>query len=186
MPNQPGAHESATRRFDVTAFRLARCAAPFSNMKRLKVALLLLCTACVEEAPVNPVPEQVIPTVITATDRDLQPGESTTLTVTITNTLDEDVELAFPTSCQALVFIRSAEGRVTTPSNGTYLCADVPSLLTLAVGATKSYNMTWGGGIEFGPAGSSPRVPAGSYYASAELRADNYVAIAFPITIVVR
>jgi hypothetical protein len=155
-------------------------------MNRLKFGLLLACMACVEEAPLNPVPEQVIPTFITATDRDLLPGESTTLTVTITNTLEEEVELAFRTSCQALIFIRNSEGRVMTPENGTYLCADVPSLLTLAAGASKSYNMTWGGGIEFGPAGSSPRLPAGSYFASAELRAENYLAIAFPITIVVR
>jgi len=186
MLNQPGAHENATRRFDFAASRFTVCAAPFCNMNRLRAALLLVCLACVEEAPLNPVPEQVIPTTITATDRDLQPGESTTLTVTITNTLEEDVELSFPTSCQALIFIRNAEGRVMTPSNGTYLCADVPSLLTLAAGATKSYNMTWGGGVEFGPAGTSTRLPAGSYYASAELRADNYIAIAFPITIVVR
>ena len=118
-------------------------------------------------------------------DRDLQPGENTTLTVTITNTLDEEVELVFPTSCQALVFIRNSGGKVTTPENGTYECAAVPSLVTISPGATKSYTVTWGGGIEFGPAGSSPRVPPGSYFASAELRADNYLAIAFPITIVV-
>jgi hypothetical protein len=186
MPNQPGARESATRRFHFAASRVAFCAAPFCNMNRLKVALILVCMACVEEAPLNPVPEQVIPTTISASDRDLQTGESTTLTVTITNTLDEEVELAFPTSCQALVFIRNAEGRVMVPANGTYLCADVPSLLILAAGASKVYNVTWGGGVEFGPAGSSTRLPAGSYFASAELRADNYIAIAFPITIVVR
>jgi hypothetical protein len=155
-------------------------------MKRLTAALVLACTACVEEAPPNPVPEQIIPAQITATDRDLQPGENTTLTVTITNTLEEDVQLTFPTSCQALIFIRNSEGRVFTPENGTYKCAAVPSQVTIAVGASKTYNVTWGGGIEFGPAGTSPRVPPGSYFASAELRADNYLAIAFPITIVVR
>jgi hypothetical protein len=155
-------------------------------MNRLKAAFLLACAACVEEAPANPVPEQIIPAQITATDRDLQPGENTTITVSLTNTLEEEVQLAFPTSCQALVFIRNTSGRVMTPENGTYECAAVPSLLTIAPGATKTYNVTWGGGIEFGPAGSSPRVPPGSYFASAELRADNYIAIAFPITIVVR
>ena len=155
-------------------------------MNRLTVVLLLLCAACVEDAPVNPLPEQIIPTQITATDRDLQPGETTTLTVTITNTLEEEVQLSFPTSCQALVFIRTTEGRLTTPEGGRFECAAVPSLLTLAAGQTKSYNITWGGGTQFGPAGSSPRVPPGSYFASAELRADNYFAIAFPITIVVR
>ena len=155
-------------------------------MNRLRFTLLLLLsTACVEDPPVQGLPEQVIPAQITATDRDLQPGETTTLTVTITNTLEEDVQLVFPTSCQALIFIRNASGKVLTPENGTYECAAVPSLLTIAPGATKTYTAQWGGGIEFGPAGTSTRVPPGSYYASAELRADNYHAIAFPITIVV-
>lgn len=155
-------------------------------MNRLKVVLLLLCTACVEDAPITTLPEQIIPAQITASDRDLQPGETTTLTVSITNTLDEEVQLTFPTSCQALVFIRTTDGRLTTPEDGRFECASVPSLLTLAPGETKNYAVTWGGGTQFGPAGSSPRVPAGSYFASAELRADNYLAIAFPITIVVR
>ena len=156
-------------------------------MRRLTAAFAVLaCASCVEEPPLNPVPEQVIPAQITATDRDLNPGESTTLTVTLTNTLEQEVQLTFPTSCQALIFIRNSEGRVTTPENGTYQCAAVPSQITIPVGASKTYTVTWGGGIEFGPAGSSPRVPAGSYFASAELRADNYLAIAFPITIVVR
>ena len=154
-------------------------------MNRLRFTLLLLCAACVEEAPVEPFPEQIIPAQITATDRDLQPGETSTLTVTLTNTLEEEVQLVFPTSCQALIFIRNATGRVMTPDKGTYECAAVASLLTLPAGASKTYTMQWGGGIEFGPAGTSTRVPPGSYYASAELRADNYHAIAFPITIVV-
>ena len=155
-------------------------------MKRLAAALILVCASCVEKAPPNPVPEQIIPAQITATDRDLLPGENTTLTVTLTNTLEEEVQLTFPTSCQALIFIRNSQGRVLTPENGNYLCAAVPSQVTIPVGAAKTYTVTWGGGIEFGPAGTSPRVPAGSYFASAELRADNYLAIAFPITIVVR
>lgn len=156
------------------------------NRLRFTLPLLLSAGACVEQLPVEPFPEQIIPAQITATDRDLQPGENTTLSVTLTNTLAEEVELVFPTSCQALIFIRNASGRVLTPENGTYACATVPSRLTLAAGATKTYTVQWGGGIEFGPAGTSTRVPPGSYYASAELRADNYHAIAFPITIVVR
>lgn len=155
-------------------------------MKRLTAAVLLASLACVEEAPLNPVPEQIIPTTITASDRDLEPGETSTLTVSITNTLDVEVELVFPTSCQALVFIRNSNGRVTTPESAEYQCAAVPSLVTIPPTESKSYTVLWGGGSEFGTAGSSPRVPAGTYYASAELRADNYIGIAFPITIVVR
>jgi hypothetical protein len=155
-------------------------------MKRLTIAVLLGATiACVEEAPITPFPQQIIPTTITATDRDLESGETTTLTISITNTLDEEVRLTFPTSCQAIVFIRNSEGRVTTPASGNHLCAAVPSSLTLAVGQTKTFDVVWGGGIEFGPAGTSERVPPGSYLASGELRADGYHAIAFPITIVV-
>ena len=147
--------------------------------------LVLVSAACVEKPPVQALPEQIIPATITATDRDLQPGENTTLTVSLTNTLDEDVQLVFPTQCQAFIYIRNTSGKAVTPENGTYSCAAVPSLVTIVPGATKTYTVQWGGGIEFGPAGSSTRVPPGSYYASAELRADNYHAIAFPITIVV-
>jgi hypothetical protein len=168
------------------ALRFALATAPFGIMNRPRFALLLLLgAACVEQPPVQPLPEQIIPTNITASDRDLQPGENTTLTVTITNTLDEEVELVFPTQCQALFFIRNAAGRVMTPENGTHQCATVPSLLVIAAGAAKTFTMQWGGGVEFGAAGTSTRVPPGSYYAWAELRADNYHAIAFPISIVV-
>ena len=155
-------------------------------MNRLtSVPFLLACVGCVETADLEPFPEQIIPAIITATDRDLLPGENTTLTVTLTNTLEEEVRLAFPTSCQALVFIRNSDGRVTTPENGTWECASVPSTLTIGVGKSATFNLEWGGGIEFGAAGTSTRVPPGSYFASAELRADGYHAIAFPITIVV-
>ena len=155
-------------------------------MNRFGIALiLLLSVACVEEAQVSPVPEQINPAQITSTDRDLQPGETTTLTVTLTNTLEEQVQLVFPTSCQALIYIRNQAGRVLSPDGGKYECAAVPSLLTLPPGSVKSYNVEWGGGIEFGPAGTSTRLAAGSYFAWAEMRADNYHAIACPITIVV-
>ena len=156
-------------------------------MNRLvRVPLVLALAACVEEAPIEPFPEQIIPATIEASDRDLAPGESTTITVTLTNTLDQVVRLSFPTSCQALVFIRNSLGRVMTPENGTYECAAVPSSLTIEVGKTKTFDQQWGGGIEFGPPGSSTRVPPGTYYASAELRSNGYYAIAFPILIVVR
>jgi len=156
-------------------------------MSRLpKLLVLLACAACVEEAKLAPFPEQIIPADITSTDSDLAPGESTTLTVTLTNTLDQLVRLEFPTQCQALIFIRNAAGRVFTPSNGSYQCASVPSTFSIEVGKSKTFQNQWGGGVEFGPAGTSQRVPPGTYYAYAELRASNYHAIAFPITITVR
>ena len=156
-------------------------------MSRLpKLLVLLACAACVEEAKLDPFPEQIIPAEITSTDSDLAPGESTTLTVTITNTLDQLVRLEFPTQCQALIFIRNASGRVMTPQNGSYECASVPSTFSIEVGKSKTFQNQWGGGVEFGPAGTSVRVPPGSYYAYAELRASNYHAIAFPILITVR
>jgi hypothetical protein len=155
-------------------------------MKRLTIAVMLLAgVGCVEEAPITPFPRQVIPAAITASDSDLQPGETATLTVSLTNTLEEEVRLVFPTQCQAIVFIRNSQGRVTTPASGNYTCASVPSTLVLAVGETRTFDMQWGGGVEFGAAGTSQRVPPGEYFASGEMRADGYHAIAFPITIVV-
>jgi len=155
-------------------------------MHRSLTALLLLGVfACVEEATVTPFPVQDLVATITTSDRDLQPGETATLTVSVTNPFEEEVQLTFPTSCQAVVFIRDSRGRVTTPASRQYLCAAVSSVLILAAGETKTFTSVWGGGVEFGAAGSSDRVPPGSYYASAELRSDQTHAIAFPITIVV-
>lgn len=154
-------------------------------MRPVVVSMLVSVLACVEQGEFAPVPNQILPTRITASDQDLDPGESTTLTVTVQNPLEEVVHLSFPTTCQALVFIRNASGRVMTPENGTYECAAVPSLLTIQPGATATFTVVWGGGIEFGVPGSSERVPPGSYYASAEFRADNYIAVAFPILIAV-
>lgn len=154
---------------------------------RLFIALLALpVPACVEKADFAPYPEQILDARILASDRDLLPGETTTLTVQVTNTLEEAVRLTFPTNCQALVFIRNDQGRVVTPENGTYECASVPSSLDILPGEKAEFNFQWGGGIEFGPPGASTRVAPGSYYASAELRSDGYLAIAFPILIVVQ
>jgi hypothetical protein len=155
-------------------------------MTRSWIAIPLLAVfACVEEAPVAAFPEQALPATITASDRDLLPGETATLTVSVTNPFEEDVLLTFPTACQAVVFVRDSRGRVTTPASGRYVCVSVPSSLLLAPGETKTFTSVWGGGVEFGAAGTSERVPPGSYYVSAELRADQIHAIAFPITIVV-
>ena len=155
-------------------------------MNRSLTALLLPALfACVEEAPVAPFPVQDLVATITASDRDLQVGETATLTVSLTNPFDETVQLTFPTSCQAVVFIRDSRGRVTTPASKQYVCDALSSVLILAAGETKTFTTLWGGGVEFGAAGSSERVPPGSYYASGELRADQTHAIAFPITIVV-
>lgn len=154
---------------------------------RIRVALVVavLAVGCVEEADLPSAPEQILPTSITASDRELDPGESATLTVKVANPLEQVVRLSFPTSCQALVFIRNQSGRVTTPPNGAYECASVPSQLTIQPGDTARFNVVWGGGVQFGPANTSDRVPPGNYFASAEFRADGYTAIAFPILIVV-
>lgn len=186
MPNEVRVHRITHRvRFAPLCPLLA--ALHFLDMNRRSIALLfVVCTACVEKPPATGLPQQVIPAKITSSDSDLQPGETTTLTVTLENTLEEDVRLTFPSSCQYLIFIRDSAGRVTTPENGTWECAPVPSSLSIRAGETATYNLQWGGGIEFGAAGTSTRVPAGSYQAWAELRSDGYHAIAFPITIVVR
>jgi hypothetical protein len=141
---------------------------------------------CVESAEPPTLPEQILPVTITATDRELDPGESTTFTVAISNPLDELVRLTFPTSCQLLVFVKNGSGKVFTPKDGRHACASVPSVLTLEVGETKSYDVIWSGGIQFGTPGASERVPPGSYFASAEFRADGYIAIAFPILVEVK
>ncbi|NUQ12552.1 MAG: hypothetical protein HUU26_09560 [Gemmatimonadaceae bacterium] len=153
---------------------------------RKRVALLAaLAVGCVEGGDIPSAPEQVFPTTITASDQELEPGESTTLTVHVANPLDGAVRLTFPTSCQALIIVRNQQGRITTPPNGEYQCASVPSQLFIAAGDTARFTVVWAGGVQFGAPGTSERVPPGNYFASAELRAAGVTAIAFPILIVV-
>lgn len=160
---------------------------PYLPVMRNRVlpGLALLLAGCVEEATIPSVPDQILPTTMSATDRELDAGESATLTVKVANPLDQVVRLGFPTSCQALIVVRNAAGRITTPPNGQFQCASVPSELVIQPGDTARFNVDWAGGVQFGPAGTSERVPPGNYFASAELRADGYTAIAFPILIVV-
>ena len=130
-------------------------------VRRVVFPLALLSAACVEEASVPTLPEQALPLRITASAGQLGPAEAITFRVTLTNPFDEVVRLAFPTSCQMLVFVRTAGGRVVTPENGTYQCAAVPSLLTIRANDSVSTMVTWRGGSEFVPPGSVTRLPAG-------------------------
>jgi len=145
--------------------------------------LCLLATGCVEKADLPTVPEQILPMQLAATLRTLSRGQSTVLTVSLTNTLEEVVRLSFPSTCQVRLYIRDSGNRLAAPKTA-YSCATVPSLITLPPSQTRTFDFTWSGESELGPPGSGTALPAGSYYASAEMLADGYTGVAFPILIV--
>jgi hypothetical protein len=155
-------------------------------MRRRRAFLLVsaLMLACVEEATVPTVPEQILSLQVSSTAASFARGSSVTLTVTLTNTLEELIRLSFPTSCQALLYVRTSLGQVVTPENGTYDCATVPTQISLPAGEAANFTFVWSGESRFGPPGSGTQLPPGEYFASAELNADGYVGIAFPLRIV--
>lgn len=151
-----------------------------------RLASLLFCLAaagCVEKADIPTVPEQILPMQLSATERNLARGQSTVLTVSLANTLEQVVRLSFPSTCQVRLYIKDGNNRVAAPKTA-YSCASVPSLITLQPGQTRTFDFTWSGESELGPPGSGHPLPAGPYYASAEMLADGYTGVAFPILIV--
>jgi hypothetical protein len=154
-------------------------------MMRRVAALVLgpLIAGCVEEADIPTVPEQILPMQLSTSLRDLPRGQSATLTVSLTNSLEDRVELYFPTTCQVILYIRDQGNRVVARRR-TDDCARVPSLITLQPSQTTTFTFTWSGESELGPPGSGTALPAGTYYASAEMVAENYTGVAFPIIIV--
>jgi hypothetical protein len=155
-------------------------------LKRLVAPVcVMLLGACVEQASLPTVPEQKLTMELTASVAEFSHGQSTTLTVSLTNPLEEAVRLSFPTSCQVGVYIRNSTNQVVAGSKPSE-CATVPSLITLQVGQTRTFTFTWSGESELGPPGSGTQLPAGSYYASAEMLADGYTGIAFPLLIVLQ
>jgi len=145
----------------------------------------MLLAGCVQEASIPTVPEQKLTMELSASLTQFGPGESTTLTVSLTNSLEQMVRLSFPTSCQVFLYIRNSTNQVVAGSSQTE-CATVPSLITLQVGQTRTFTFTWSGESALGPPGSATPLPAGSYYASAEMLADGYTGIAFPLLIVLQ
>lgn len=153
-------------------------------LHRPLLALLLFAAvvACSDEATVPALGEQLIELRVSPAPTSLAPGQSTTITATLTNTLDEDVLLIFPSTCQILVYVRDAMGRVVTPAAG-HNCPRVVSQLGIPALGTVTRTVTWDGRGEFGTGGTTARLPAGKYYVSARLEADNYRTVGFPVLV---
>jgi Intracellular proteinase inhibitor len=152
-------------------------------MNRWVVPILaVLATGCVEKATVPRVPEQILPMQLSTSLQVLERGQSTTLTVTLTNSLDVIARLTFPTSCQMILRIINSDNRLVASTDQS-TCASVPSQINLPVGSSRDFEFTWSGESRLGPPGSGTPLPAGSYYASAEMNAEGYVGVAFPLKI---
>lgn len=151
-------------------------------MPRALLLLAPLFLACSNEPTVPGIGEQLIELRVSPAPTTLAPGQSTTITATLTNTLDEEVLLIFPTTCQILVYVRNETGRVVAPEAG-HNCPRVPSQLGIPALGTVTRTIVWDGRGEFGTGGTTARLPAGKYFVSARLEADNYRTVGFPVLV---
>ena len=141
--------------------------------------------ACVQD-PTVPKVETEPPVALTVTVSDsvyVMGGTPDTITVTLVNTLDQTIELDFPTLCQIQLFIRDASNRIVLPKGGSYICGPVPTTLTMAANTSQNDKFEWTGGQGFTAPDSDTKVPAGTYYVWAEIHASNYNTVAFPVKI---
>jgi hypothetical protein len=110
-------------------------------------------------------------------------GAPDTITVTLVNTLNQDIELDFASLCQIQLFIRNASNHIVLPKGGSYICAPVTSVLTMAANTSQTDEFEWTGGQGFTAPDADTKVPAGDYYVWAEIHALNYSTVAFPVRI---
>jgi hypothetical protein len=140
---------------------------------------------CVQDPTVPKVDtEPPVALTITVSDSVYVPGGSPdTISVTLTNTLTQSIELDFPTLCKIQVFIRDASNRVVLPKGGSYICGPVPTVIAMAGNTTQTEKFVWTGGQGFTAPDSDTKVPPGIYFVSALISASNYSTVAFPVKI---
>ena len=151
--------------------------------------LLFLCSAgiqgCVQD-PTVPKVETEPPVALTVSVSDsvyVLGGGPDTITVTLVNTLNQTIELDFPTLCQIQLFIRDASNDIVLPKGGSYICGPVPTTLTMAANTSQNDKFVWTGGQGFTAPDADTKVPVGTYFVWAEIRASNYSTVAFPVKI---
>lgn len=102
----------------------------------------------------------------------VQPGETATLTFTLTNPGGNRVTLAFPSACQVTLYIRNrTTGAMVYPRGGGWACATVLTDLTLEPGAADTRELRVGS--EQSPAGAAVALEPGDYAAFARVDASN-------------
>ena len=113
----------------------------------------------------------------------LKAGTPDTIRVAVTNNLDQSVRLTFSNQCQVYGTGRNSAGDIGTPRDGRPECLPIASALTLVARGTQDYVTIWTGGYKFLPPDTQEKVPAGSYFVSAELIASGYSVIAPPFKV---
>ncbi|MGQ0642785.1 MAG: BsuPI-related putative proteinase inhibitor [Gemmatimonadaceae bacterium] len=145
---------------------------------------LFLVTACSQDPAVPRQRDEIILR-LTASKATIRAGESDTITVTATNNFGDSVTIRFPNSCQVFAFIRDPRGRIVTPGRG-WTCLPVVTTLALAVDESRQFKFVWTGLTEFaGTLAPGPLTP-GEYFATATLRAGDFVVHAPPLRIILQ
>lgn len=147
-------------------------------------AVMLAGSACVQDPTIPSFGDQAIDLRIAISRQIIRVGEVDTITITATSNLDQTARIVFPSTCQMLIYIRNASGRVSAPENGLYDCVPVPSQLVLAAKASASQKYVWAGFAQLGPTGTTS-LPVGDYYISGRIDAQNYSTVAFAVRVTI-
>ena len=108
---------------------------------------------------------------VAASSREVLRGSPLTFHVELVNEGSSEATLHFKDSCQIVPTIRNALGEIVIPPGGDQGCLTVLTQLTLPPGQPVVMEYVWTGGTVF-QAGAPPSVPAGSYFFTAEVPAD--------------
>ena len=156
-------------------------------MRTRSLLLLTLATlGCVQNPTVPKIGEDPVAITLSVSTQTLKLGAADTIKVVIKNSFSTAVRLTFPSSCQIFVTIRSLAGDIVTPRDGRPACLPVTSQITLPINGTQTFTTIWTGGFDFRPPDTTAKVPAGTYFVSAQLIANGYstLAPAFKVDVV--
>lgn len=140
------------------------------------VALATL--SCQQDPTVPKIGTDPVSITLSVSTQTLRLGDPDTIKVVVTNNVDAEVRLLFPTTCQVFITIRSQAGDIVTPRDGRPGCLNAVSQLRIPLGGSATFTTIWTGGYDFRPPDTSAKVPPGSYFVSAALIASGYSTVA--------
>jgi hypothetical protein len=108
---------------------------------------------------------------VSSSSREVVRGSPLTFHVELVNESSSAVTLHFGDSCQIIPTIQNGLGQVVLPPGGTWGCLTMLTELALVPGQPVVVEFVWTGANSFLP-GAPPSLPAGSYFFTAEVPAN--------------
>lgn len=123
---------------------------------------------------------------LSASHSEIRAGSPDTLRVRLTNEGRSSVVLHFNSSCQILPYISDADGTIVLPHSGGWGCLAVLTEIRLLPGQSVRNEFVWTGSTSFGSEMPLRPLPAGTYFASIVVPAEEGLlrTPSLPITLV--